>query len=136
MQELQKIIKYSSPLKLLYVEDDEMARTSTLCILEEFFDDIVVAVDGQEGLEKYEQNHFDIIITDINMPRLNGLDMIEKIRAYDNEIFILVLSAYNESEFFMDSIKLNVQGYLLKPINTDQFLGVLQKIIEKNKASR
>ena len=133
MQDLQDIIKYSSPLKLLYVEDDEMARTSTIAILEEFFDNIVVAVDGQDGLDKYEQDHFDIIITDINMPRLSGLDMIEKIRAYDSEIFILVLSAYNESGFFMDSIKLDVQGYLLKPINTDQFLSVLDKIIDKIK---
>jgi len=133
MQDLQNIMKYSSPLKLLYVEDDEMARTSTISILEEFFDNITVAVDGQDGLDKYEQDHFDIIITDINMPRLNGLDMIEKIRAYDNEVFILVLSAYNESGFFMESIKLNVQGYLLKPINTDQFLAVLEKIIEKIK---
>ncbi len=129
MQDLQEIMKYSSALKLLYVEDDEMARTSTILVLEEFFDTIIIAVDGQDGLEKYEQNHIDIIITDINMPRLNGLDMIEQIRAYDREVSILVLSAYNESGFFMDSIKLDVQGYLLKPIDTDQFLGVLEKII-------
>jgi len=133
MHNLQNIIKYSTSLKLLYVEDDEMARVSTLSILEEFFSDIVVAVDGQDGLEKYEQEHFDIIITDINMPRLNGLDMIEEIRGYNSEIAILVLSAYNESNFFLDSIKLDIQGYLLKPIDTDQFLNVLTKIISKVK---
>ena len=46
----------------------------------EFFDNIVVAVDGQDGLDKYEQDHFDIIITDINMPKLNGIQMIKRIR--------------------------------------------------------
>jgi len=133
MLNLHDIIQYSSPLKLLYVEDDEIARTSTLSVLEEFFDDIVVAVDGQDGIEKYRQGCFDIIITDINMPRLSGLDMIEQIRIHNKEISVLILSAYNEADFFMDSIRLNVQGYLLKPIDTEQFLNVLYKIIEKIK---
>lgn len=65
------------------------------------------------------------------MPKLNGLEMIGKIREIDNKIPILVLSAYNESGFFMDSIKLGVEGYLLKPIDMDQFIGVLDKSIEK-----
>jgi len=133
MQNLQDIIKYSSQLKLLYVEDDEIARTSTLLVLEEFFDDIIVAIDGQDGLEKYEQNHIDMIITDINMPRINGLDMIEQIRDYDSEVSILILSAYNEADFFTQSIKLDVQGYLLKPLNTDRFLAILKKVLDKIK---
>ncbi|MCD6433550.1 MAG: response regulator [Sulfurimonas sp.] len=131
MQNLQNIIKYSSSLKLLYVEDDAMARLSTLSIFEEFFDNIIVAIDGEDGFEKYQQNKIDLIITDVNMPRLNGLDMIKKIREFDSEISILVLSAYNESDFFIDSIKQDVQDYLLKPINTEQFFYVLQKIIDK-----
>ncbi len=133
MQDLQSIIKYSSQLKLLYVEDDEIARSSTLLVLEEFFNDIIVANDGQDGLEKYEQNHIDMVITDINMPHLSGLDMIEKIRGYDSEAFILILSAYNEADFFTQSIKMDVQGYLLKPLNTEKFLGILKKILDKIK---
>ncbi|MEA3330637.1 MAG: EAL domain-containing protein [Campylobacterota bacterium] len=131
MENLQNIVKYSSSLKLLYVEDDAMARKSTLSILEEFFDNILVAVDGKDGVEQYRQNKIDLIITDINMPRLNGLDMIRKIREFDSEIAIFILSAYNESDFFIDSIKLDIEGYLLKPIDTKQFFSVLQKIIDK-----
>ncbi len=135
MESLDETIKYSSILKLLYVEDNESARDATLAIFEEFFEDIVVAVDGQDALEKFDSHAIDLIITDINMPRLNGLDMIKKIRETNNSIPILVLSAHNESGFFIDSIKAGVDGYLLKPIDIEQFLGVLGKIIQKLKLS-
>jgi len=126
-------IKYTSSLKLLYVEDNQEARESTLLILEEFFETIIVAIDGKDGYEKFKENKIDLIITDINMPKLNGLEMIEKIRELNNDISILVLSAYNESGFFMDSIKLGVDGYLLKPIDLNQFIGMLDKVVEKIK---
>lgn len=132
-ENIKNIIKYSQGLKLLYVEDNVDARESTQMILEEFFDTIVVAVDGEDGYTKFQDNDIEIIITDINMPKLNGLAMIEKIREIDKDIPILVLSAYNESGFFMDSIKVGVEGYLLKPIDIDQFIGVLNKVVEKLK---
>ena len=133
MKNLKDIIKYSTNMKLLYVEDDEIARDSTMLVLEDFFDDITLAVDGKDGLEKYNQNHFDIIITDINMPRLSGLEMTDEIRKKDTKIPILILSAHNETDFFMDSIKHSIEGYLLKPINIEQFLNILEKVIEKLK---
>ena len=131
MLDIKSIIKYTSSLKLLYVEDNKDARESTLSILEEFFDDIIVACHGLEGLEKFQQNDIDLIITDINMPKMTGLKMVEKIRETDKDVSILILSAYNESGFFIDSIKLNVDGYLLKPIDLEQFLSMLQKITQK-----
>ena len=133
MNDLENIIKYSKNLTLLYVEDNMEARENTIFILEEFFDNIVVAVDGEDGFNKFKDNEIDIIITDINMPRLNGLDMLEKIRNIDKDIPVLILSAYNESNFFMESIKLDVDGYLLKPIDMEQFLATLHKIVEKIK---
>ena len=132
-EDIQKIIKYSQGLKLLYVEDNNYARESTQIVLEEFFDSIVIAYDGEDGYNKFQDNDIEIIITDINMPKLNGLAMIKKIRALNKDIPILVLSAYNESGFFMDSIKIGVEGYLLKPIDVDQLIGVLNKVVEKLK---
>ena len=129
MKNIDDIIKYTSTLKLLYIEDNQDARESTLMIFEEFFYSIVVAVDGEDGYNKFlENDDIDLIITDINMPKLNGLDMTAKIRSNNRVIPILVLSAYNESGFFMESIKLGVEGYLLKPIDMEQFIGVLHKI--------
>jgi len=131
MLDVQSIIKNTFPLKLLYVEDDKDARVAILSILEEFFDLIIVAHDGLDGLESFDKNKFDLIITDVNMPRMNGLEMIKEIRRIDEHIPILVLSAYNETDYFMESIKVGVDGYLLKPIELNQFLGMLQKVTQK-----
>jgi len=130
---LDDIIKYTFPLRLLYVEDNEHARESMMNVLEEFFGDVIIACDGQEGLEGFENNKIDLIITDINMPRLNGLEMIKEIRKTDTDVPILILSAYNESSFFLDSIKLGVDGYLLKPIVISQFMEILKKVTQKLK---
>jgi len=127
---IEKIIKYSHNLKLLYVEDSLDARESTLLVLEEFFDNIVVAINGEEGLARFKDNDIDIIITDINMPKLNGFDMIEKIREIDKKISILVLSAYDESSF-VKKINLGIKDYLLKPIDMEQFLSVLNVFVDK-----
>ncbi|MGB5792288.1 EAL domain-containing protein [Poseidonibacter sp.] len=131
MHKLTEIIKYSYNLNLLYVEDNDEVRNSTMIILREFFKNITVAENGQEGYERFTEQKFDLIMTDINMPKLGGLEMISKIRETDNEVLILVLSAYNEPNYFMESIKLGVEGYLLKPINMEQFLVVLNKVIQK-----
>ena len=131
MDDIETIINASQYLKLLYVEDNEQVRNVTLMILEDFFNDIVVAVDGEDAFEKFQDNDIDLIITDINMPRLSGLGMAKKIRQIDNDVPILVLSAYNESSFFIDSIKLGVEGYLLKPIDLEQFISVLRKTISR-----
>jgi PAS domain S-box-containing protein len=133
MNNVNEMIEYTKCLKLLYVEDNIDAREATVLILNEFFDDIIIAVDGLDGIEKFTNNDIDIIITDINMPRMNGLDMTKEIRKIDNRIPILVLSAYNESGFFIDSIKLGIEGYLLKPIDFDQFLESLNKVVQKLK---
>ncbi|MBE9525509.1 MAG: EAL domain-containing protein [Proteobacteria bacterium] len=133
MTNIDDIIIYSQKLKLLYVEDNHQARESTLLILEEFFGDIVVAVNGDEGLNKFSEHDFDMVITDINMPKMNGLDMVDHIKKINDDIPILVFSAYNESGFFIESIKLGVDGYLLKPIDINQFIGLLGKVIEKIK---
>jgi PAS domain S-box-containing protein len=129
--DVNRLIGVTQKMTLLYVEDNENARIATTSVFEDFFKDVLVAVDGEDGLEKFQNNSIDIIITDINMPKMNGLEMIERIRKIDRNIPILVLSAYNESGYFMESIKLGVEGYLLKPIDIDQYLGILEKVTEK-----
>ncbi len=131
MYNLEEMIKITSSIKLLYIEDNEQERISTLAVLSEFFKDIVVGVDGQDGLVKYKENTIDLIITDINMPNLNGLDMVDAIRKEDKDISILLLSAYSDMEYFRRSIHLGIDGYLLKPINLTQFLELISKVIEK-----
>jgi len=131
LDDIQNLITHTQQLTLLYVEDNSEARETTLLLFEEFFKNIIIATNGLEGIELFKKNKIDLIITDINMPKLNGLEMIKEIKNIDEDVLIFVLSAYNESGYFMDSIKLGVEGYLLKPIETEHFLKHLKKVITK-----
>ncbi len=136
MNNVQELIKYTRPLTLLFVEDDVMAVESAGFLLEEFFDEIIVATNGEEGLKSFKDNDIDLIITDLNMPRMNGLDMIAKIKEIDSEVPVVILSAHMQSEYFIQSIKLRVQGYLLKPINMESLLEVLETFTVSHKLEK
>ncbi len=135
LKNIKEIAKYSQNLKLLYVEDNEDTRESTSKVLEFFFKDIIVAVDGEDGYKKFDSS-IDIIITDINMPRLNGLEMIKKIRMINKDVAVFIFSAHNESKFFVESIKLHVDGYLLKPLDINYFIEILYKVTQKLELQR
>ena len=126
--DIKKLKDQSQHLRLLYVEDDKSARDATMEMLERFFSHISTAVDGQDGLDTFKNSEFDLILTDINMPRMTGIEMIEEIKKIDEEIPVLVISAYNDSEFFHQSLKLGVDDYIVKPIELNQFLLAIQKI--------
>jgi diguanylate cyclase (GGDEF)-like protein len=128
---LDELAEHTKELKLLYVEDDENARSSTLKILSRFFKDIFLASDGVEGYEIFKKGGIDIVISDINMPNENGIDMCRKIREDESEIPLLLLSAYNDSEYFIDAIKIGIDCYLLKPIDIEQFLEATAKAVDR-----
>ncbi len=131
MIDIDKIISFSKGLRVLYVEDNQEAREMTLMLLEDFFDDIVVCVDGEEGFEKFKNSDVDLVITDINMPKLNGLEMSQKIKEMNREIPIIVLSAHNEENFFLESIKIGINGYILKPIDIEQLALTIYNITKE-----
>ncbi len=130
---IDEISSASKEMRVLYVEDDRRTRESMMETLEEFFERITEATDGKSGIRLFEIQPFDLIITDIRMPEMDGLQMIKKIRELDHDIPILIVSAYNEPKFFKESIKLDVEGYLSKPVDRMQFAEVMQKIIKKSR---
>lgn len=131
MHSLKELIQNTKQLRVLYVEDDNELRNSTYEMLHNFFESIELARDGQEGLDKFLEDSFDLIISDIRMPRLSGLEMIEQIREHNKEIAILIFSAHDESHYFTQSIESGIDGYLIKPIDLNQFTQTLFKTIEK-----
>ena len=130
------ITEHTKDLTLLYVEDNQEANNSTIPLLSEFFDNIIVANDGIDGLEKFKQNNINIIISDIKMPNMDGLLMFEKIRELDKDVYLILLTAHNDIEFYERSMLLNLEGYLLKPINIAPLLSVLDKISTKIKLKK
>lgn len=130
---IKKLVGFSKTLKVLVVEDNEDARKQAIKLLSNFFDDITEACDGADGLAKFKDGNYELIISDINMPNMDGIEMSRKIREIDKDIPILILSAYDDSSYFLETIKLDITGYVLKPINIQQLVDSLNKIIEKIK---
>ena len=129
--DMKEIIKRTKTLKLLYVEDDEISRLSIKDLLSSFFTSITVTKDGKEGLKQFQENDFDIILSDINMPKLNGIDMVIEIRKLNKEIPVIFLSAHNESKYLSEGIKLGVDSFLLKPLSLDSLSLALYKVSDK-----
>ena len=125
-----KLKEYASSCGVLYVEDDDLIRSQTVEFLSRFFPTMDIASNGLEGLEKYNSSRHNIVITDINMPKMNGIEMIEAIRKANEEQIILVTSAYNDSENLMQLINLGIHRFVLKPFNFKQFIIMLYYVVE------
>ena len=130
MTNLNTLIEHTETLSLLYVEDHEQTRIRTVETLSIFFKNIIIAVDGMDGMEKFRENSFDLIITDINMPKLNGLEMLKKIRLIDEYIPIIIISAQDETNYFTKVIRFGIEAYLLKPFDVEDLIAVFQKTVE------
>lgn len=127
MIETQELIKVTSKFRVLCVEDNEVLRNETVDLLESFFHDIDTATNGKEGLEKYKQQRYDLVITDINMPVMNGLEMIREIKELHQQQMVIVISAHDEAEYLMRMINLRVDHFVLKPLELNQFLSVIYR---------
>ncbi len=117
-------------LKILFVEDDDLMRSTISKILEKNAQTVFEAANGREGVEIFNREKPEIIITDIMMPVMNGLDMIQEIRRQDKDVKIVVVSAYSEKENFLKSIALGVNNFLIKPISYKTLLSVLDELAE------
>ena len=123
-------------LRVLFVEDEELAREKLAKLLSKLFKEVVLASNGLDGLEKYEKSRItgekiDLIISDINMPIMNGLEMLEKIREFDSIIPLIFTTARGESENLLKAIELNVSNYIMKPIDTIILVKKITEVCEK-----
>lgn len=128
------LYNYTKDLNILYVEDEQDLRNETETILESLFKSVVSTQDGQEGLELYTKyttqegkSYFDIILTDINMPRVDGVELIKKVYEINNEQAIIVISAHNESQRLINLINLGITNFIPKPFSRQQFSEVFIK---------
>jgi len=116
---------------VLYVEDEIAIQEEFVAILNFFVDSVIVAKDGKEGYTKFLECSPDIIITDIQMPIQNGLEMIQEIRKNNQDIPIIVTSAFNDNNYLLQAINLGVEYYLIKPILLEKLETKLNKIIKQ-----
>ena len=112
--------KYKN-IKILYVEDDEIARENGVEYLENFFEQIYEASDAIKALQVYEKYQPDIIITDIQMPKLNGLEFVKRIRQKDKKTQIIIITAFCDKDYLLKAIELGLVKYLVKPVCEKEF---------------
>lgn len=127
---LEQLITWSKDLKILYVEDDVTLREELSILFSDIFACIDLAQNGQEGLEKIEKNHYDFVITDIRMPVMDGIEMIERLKNEGSTLPIVVLSAHNESDYLIKLINLGIDNFVTKPMRSEQVFSVLHKVIQ------
>ena len=120
-------------IKILYVEDDEIARENGVEYLENFFETIYEASDAIIALQLYEKYKPDIIITDIQMPKLNGLEFVKRIRKKDKKTQIIVITAFCDREYLLKAIELQLVKYLVKPVREKEFEEALLLCIDSLK---
>lgn len=118
--------------KILAVDDDGLVRKSLEILLREAGFEPTVASGGQEALGFLVERHFDLLITDIRMPGMDGLQVIQAVRQYCQEskkkpIPEIVLTAYNDEQVKQSAMRLGVKEFLLKPFKIDEFLAVLKR---------
>jgi len=122
-------------IRILYVEDDSTIRNQTKKILDKLFKKIYVAEDGEEGFAVYKEHSadIDIIVTDINMPKINGLDMIKNINSINNSIPTIVTTAHSDSKYLLEAIDINIDKYITKPIQIKELTVSIVDLVVKYK---
>jgi two-component system cell cycle response regulator len=127
---ISKLKEYATDIKVLYVENDKDIQHEINDFLGRFFPTIDLADNGEEGLKLYKEGDYDIVISDINMPKMNGIEMVNAIKEINEEQKVIITSAYNEPKYLMQLIDNGVDKFVLKPFNNKQFLLVLYKITQ------
>jgi CheY-like chemotaxis protein len=130
VETIAKLKEHSEGLTLLYVEDNEGLRIKAHRLMEKFFANVISATDGEEGLAAFKEHRPQIVITDMNMPKLDGIEMIAKIKELSPSTKFIIISAFDEREHLLRAIKVGTFDYLKKPIKIDELAQTLLRCIE------
>jgi len=134
-----QLLEAAKGVSLLYVEDDTALRESTAKLLRNFFPHLRLAENGQVAWDQLQEETADLVITDIRMPVLDGIELCRRIKANDFNLPVMVISAHDEVTYLTEMINLGVDQFLAKPLDLQQLLPKLHRLcqgIQLKKASQ
>lgn len=117
-------------MKILYVEDEDEAREALSKYLKRRFGKIFTAVDGVDGLNVFKEQLPDLVITDLYMPNMDGLEMIKEIKKISSKVYVIVTSAVNDVDVVLKSVDAGINKYLLKPIKPEEVIGAINEYLD------
>lgn len=133
---LEKLYQISKTLDVLYIEDDIVLQEKMKLILKDLFHTVDCCKNGVIGLEKYKkyyENHdkyYDIVITDILMPQMNGVELAKKIHQLNKKQNIIVVSAYDDSKYLIEFIDIGIEKFIKKPFESKSLISSLLNVLE------
>ena len=131
MSTINDLHKYSDRLNVLYVEDDENLRAETATLFKMFFKNLDTAEDGLRGLEAFNENFYDLVISDVNMPNMDGITLTKELRTLPAYKFTPILTLTTESSADKKAAgkQAGATGWIVKPFNPDQLLATVKKVL-------
>jgi PAS domain S-box-containing protein len=118
-------LEYLKDITILYAEDDTLIQKEFSSFLEKFVKKLFIANNGQEALELFQKNKPDIVISDITMPKMNGIELSKNIKSLNPDTPIVIISAHNNSEYLIEAIEIGVNRFILKPIDMTEVVNIL-----------
>ncbi|MCD8544251.1 MAG: response regulator transcription factor [Sulfurospirillum cavolei] len=118
-------------LRILYAEDEDGIRKNIAASLRYYAKEVLEAENGKVALELYRNERPDIVITDVLMPVMNGIELVEKIRAEDETTPLVIISAHTDKEYLLKVVDLHLEQYIVKPVNLKGLLEALQRCLKR-----
>ncbi|MDH5755178.1 MAG: hybrid sensor histidine kinase/response regulator [Nitrospinota bacterium] len=125
----------TGPRTILVVDDDKIVAGYLVKLLEGVGYKTIVCMDGESAYQRFCKGGIDLVITDLMMPGISGLDLIAKIRLIDKEVNIVVITGFGSMEIFIDALRAGAGDFIVKPIEKDQFLKAVERVLEKKSLS-
>jgi len=117
-------------LTVLVVDDDKITTSILSCMLDSYADNVIVAADGIEGLALYKEHNPEIVLSDINMPRMGGLEMVQQIRELDDQVKIAIFTNFENRNILLKAIQYGVNQFFSKPFEAKHFAQVIQPLCD------
>ena len=116
---------------ILLVEDEDIIRENIASMLKFFFKDVYTAIDGYDGIDKYEEHLPDIIMTDLKMPNMGGFELIEELKKRALKSYTIIVSAHTDTELLIKALHDGVDRYIIKPVTEDELFEAFEAYFEK-----
>lgn len=127
----QELVEELKKLTVLYVEDEPDVQSALASIIKRRSGDLILASNGQEGYEAFVEHAPDLIITDIKMPIMDGLEMSKKIREHSRSVPIIITTAFNDTSFLLDAIDTGINQFVLKPIDSEKLFSAIMHCVRE-----